>query len=137
MPVEAKPATPASARPAASEAPKARPTNWEVYPADRMPAGKSVTQEEAAKLASGDYSEKVLYLAGRFLVGAVQKDRAILWPGEKVGLVHVVVSYPLSIPPPAEGIWVDREAPRGFRITRIKHTSEGEVTIYVRDITVP
>ena len=150
MPTEAKKATPRPARPAGasettttSSSSKPRVTNWEVYPAEHMPAGKSLTEAEAAKLASGDYSEKVIYLVGRYLVGAVQKDRAILWPTDKLGPLHVVVSYPLSIPPPAEGTWVVREAPTGFRITRIKHTSPNpsasgnETTIYVREITLP
>ena len=138
MPEEAKPTTPAPASPAASAAPEKPRTrgNWEVYPANQMPAGKSLTEAEAAKLAPGDYSDKVLYLVGTFYVGAAEKDRAILWPGETVGPIHVVASYPLSIPTPQEGSRLVRESPRGFRITRIKRTSADEVTIYVRDITL-
>lgn len=135
MPVEAKPTTPRPA-PAAPEAPKPR-GNWEVYPADQMPPGKSLTQEEAAKLASGEYLDKKLYLVGNFFVAATHKDRAILRGGEKRGAINVVASYPLSIPAPQEGTTVVREEPRGFRITRVKRTSADEVTIYVRDITLP
>lgn len=143
MPVPSKPTkavTPIPVKPPASEpepAPKSRVTNWEVYPADQMPPGKSLTEPEAAKLAAGDYSEKVLYLIGTFYVAVAEKNRAILWPNQILGPVHVVVAYPLSIPAPEEGAKIVREAPRGYRITRIKHTSEKETTIYVREITVP
>ncbi len=136
LPVEAKPATPRPAQPSAPEAPKPR-SNWEVYPADHMPPGKSLTEAEAAKLPSGDYSEKPLYLVGSFVVAMVHKDRAILWPDVKRGPVSIVVSYPLAIPAPQEATRVVREAPRGYRITRIKRVSADEVTIYARDITVP
>jgi hypothetical protein len=132
MPVEAKPNTPKPAPPA----PKS-PGNWEVYPADKMPPGKSITQEEAVKLTSGEYLEKKLYLVGSFYVAATHKDRAILRGSEKRGLINVVASYPVSIPAPQEGATLVREEPRGFRITRVKRASADEVTIYVRDITLP
>jgi hypothetical protein len=102
-----------------------------------MPPGKSLTQEEAAKLAPGEYLEKKLYLVGSFYVAATHKDRVILRPGEKRGPINVVASYPVSIPAPQEGATLVREEPRGFRITRIKRASADEVTIYVRDITLP
>jgi len=144
MPVPAKPTkvvTPIPAKPSASEPenapPKSRVTNWEVYPAEQMPPGKSLTEPEAAKLASGDYSEKVLYLVGTFYVAVAEKSRAILWPNQTLGPVHVVVAYPLSIPAPEEGAKIVRDPPRGYRITRIKHTAGDETTIYVRNITVP
>jgi hypothetical protein len=134
LPVEAKPTTPRPAAPSAPEGPRPR-GNWEVYPADQMPAGKYVTEAEAAKMASGDYSEKKIYLTGNFYVAIAHKDRVILRSGEKGA--NVVASYPVSIPTPAEGIWLAREAPRGLRITRIKRPSEDEVTIYVREIVLP
>ena len=109
MPVEAKTATPRPAPPSAPEAPKPR-SNWEVYRTDHMPPGKSLTEAEAAKLPSGDYSEKPLYLVGNFVVAMVHKDRAILWPDVKRGPVSIVVSYPLSIPTPQEATRVVREA---------------------------
>lgn len=143
MPVPAKPTkvvTPIPAKPSTSEPeapPKSRVTNWEVYPAGQMPPGKNLTEPEAAKLAAGDYSEKVLYLVGTFYVAVAEKSRAILWPNQTLGPVHVVVAYPLSIPTPEEGAKIVRDAPRGYRITRVKHTAGDETTIYVRDITVP
>jgi hypothetical protein len=102
-----------------------------------MPHGKILTETEAAKLASGDYTEKPLYLVGSFYVAVSQKDRAILWPEDKTGPLHIVASYPISIPPPKEGSRVTREAPRGYRITRIKHPTPEETTIYVREIALP
>ena len=136
MPVEAKPATPVPAKSSEPEAPKPR-ANWEVYTADHVPPGKNLTDAEAAKLEPGDYLErKPLYLVGSFYVVVAEKGRAILWPGEKLGPIRVVVSYPLPIPTPAEGARLVREAPRGFRITKIKRASVDDVTIYVRDITL-
>jgi len=102
-----------------------------------MPLGKNLTETEAAKLSSGDYSEKTLYLVGSFYVSVSQKDRAIMWPDDKTGPIHIVVSYPLSVSAPTEGSRVNREAPRGFRITRIKHPTPEETTIYVREISLP
>ncbi len=148
MPVEARPtkaATPIPAKssnsdsepPAGPSSSKSHSNNWEVYPADRMPPGKSLTEAEAAKLTSGDYSEKTMYLVGSFYVAVSQKERAILWPEDKTGPIHIVASFPVSVPPPKEGSRVNREAPRGYRITRIKHPTPEETTIYVREIALP
>lgn len=111
--------------------------NWTIFPAGQMPAGTNVTEEEAVKLVG--FENQVLYLVGTFPVALQGKTRVIMRtiPEGTPGSVRVVVDYPPSIPLPAAGTKVVRDATRGFLIMQVIRDAGGWVTIYARDITQP
>ena len=120
--------------------PKATPpVDWPVYPAGKMPFGKIMTQAEAAKYPNRGEFKEVRYLVGTFTVTSTGKDRAVLRAHDDLTgpEIRVLVMYPPAIPVPAEGTKVVRDETRGFLITDVRRGNNGQVTIYVRDITIP
>jgi hypothetical protein len=111
--------------------------DWRVYPAKQMPPGTNVTEADVARFADGGDVRQVLYLVGTFTVTARAEDRVVLRSNGKVAPIRVVAVYPPSIPTPAEGATLIRDETRGFLITDIRRGGDGQITVYVRDITTP
>ena len=113
--------------------------DWPVFEPRQLPPGRFVTEAEAATLAdAGDFRE-VLYLIGTFRVTAGTRggNRVILRSDGKVASIRVVADYPPSIPTPAEGTKVIRDKSRCFLITDIRRGRDGQITVYVRAVTLP
>lgn len=111
--------------------------DWKIFPVEEMPSGEPITETEAAKLANGGYAGRVLYLTGNFVVTAAATDRVVLRSEANPGSIRIVAVYPPSITTPTEGARIVRDKTRGFPITDIRRGGDGQVTIYVRDITRP
>ncbi len=111
--------------------------DWQVYPPSGMPSGTNVTEGDAASLTERELSAQAHYLMGTFRVTARAEDRVVLRTDGKEGGARVVALYPPSIPTPAEGEKVVRDATCGFRIIDIRRGGDGQLTIYVRNITRP
>lgn len=118
---------------------------WRTYGPGQQPAGRTVTPGEASALAErGDIGER-LYLRGSFVVTASRENHAVLRaqgatgdptkPG--TGSARIMVEYPPSAAPPPEGATFARDDQRGFEIRDVRRGADGQITIFVREITVP
>lgn len=126
---------------AASPAPSTtQPTGtWKTYSGGKSPSGKSVTTEQATSL-QGRNDGAPVYLHGRFTVTAVGTNRAVLRQaggGEGKGQPRVIVEYPAGAVPPQQGGAVAREEGRGFEIREVRRTPDGQVNIFVREVSSP
>ncbi len=120
--------TPAAAVPAAGQ--------WNVYQPGRMPRGRLLDLDAARNLA-GASSEGVQYLAGDFQVSASGSNRAVLRGQRGQENVRVIVDFPGGSAPPAEGEALSRDAQRPFQITNVEQGPDGQINVYVREITRP
>jgi hypothetical protein len=83
-----------------------------------------------------------LYLRGDFTVTAAVGTSAVLRSASTdpsgaatAGNTRVVVQYPAGNRPPEQGDRVNRGGDRPFLITNIRQTPDGQVNIYVREVT--
>jgi hypothetical protein len=112
---------------------------WKTYAAGRQPNGKSVSAEQALAL-QGRNDGTPNYLRGRFVVTAVDRNRAVMRqesPDQKAPPARVIVEYPPGALPPSQGSAVSREDGRGFEIREVRRGADGQVNIFVREVIAP
>lgn len=120
--------------------------SWRTYPAGQMPRGRVMDPQEAAPLAERGVGGERLYLRGQFVVTASGENRAVLRsqggaltnllkPGS--GSTRVIVEYPAGLTPPAEGVTFSRDENRPFQVTDVRRGADGQINVYVREITTP
>ncbi len=124
---------------AAAPAPSVtQPTgNWKTYGAGTQPSGKSVTADQATSL-QGRNDGAPMYLHGQFTVTAAGNNRAVLRQasgGDGKNQARVIVEYPAGAVPPRQGSSVARSDGRGFEIREVRRTPDGQVNIYVREVS--
>lgn len=113
--------------------------SWKTYGAGGQPSGKSVTTEQATSL-QGRNDGSPLYLHGQFTVTAAGNNRAVLRQasgGDGKNQARVIVEYPAGAVPPRQGASVARSDGRGFEIREVRRTPDGQVNIYVREVSAP
>lgn len=115
---------------------------WQTYKPGQMPRGKLVGVNDARGLASADIGAQPLYLQGDFTVTAAVGNSAVLrtTTSDPNGAAtsantRVVVQFPSGNRPPDQGSTVSRKGDRPFLITNIRQTPDGQVNIYVREVT--
>jgi hypothetical protein len=101
-----------------------------------MPRGRLLDIDTARDLPAESTGD-VQYLAGDFQVSASGKNRAVLRGSGGQQNVRVIVDFPGNAAPPAEGETVQRNAQRPFQITNVERGPDGQVNVYVREITRP
>ncbi|MHA3774706.1 hypothetical protein ACXR0O_24550 [Verrucomicrobiota bacterium sgz303538] len=117
--------------------------SWRTYGPGQQPSGRTMSPSEASALADrGDLGER-LYLRGSFVVTASGENRAVLRsqgasgdptkPGS--GAARIIVEYPASAAPPPEGATFARDDSRGFEIRDVRRGADGQINIYVREVT--
>lgn len=124
--------------------PSSSGNSWRTYPAGKVPPGRSVTPVEAASLPDQGLAGDRIYLRGQFLVTAAGDSRAVLRPQagpeakrSLISATRVIVEYPSGALPPAEGSSVERDEARPFEIRDIRKGADGQINVYVREITAP
>ncbi len=157
-------ATPAPAAPAATPPPKESPSgvplksffgsapapgtgagganSWRTYAPGKQPAGRTVTASEASDLAERGETGEKLYLRGNFVVTASGESRAVLRaqsgggePASGGPPARVIVEFPSSVAPPAEGSTFARDETRAFEVRDVRRGADGQLNIYVREVT--
>ncbi len=115
---------------------------WQTYKPGQMPRGKLVGVSDARGLASADIGAEPLYLHGDFTVTAAVGNSAVLRTAGNdpngattTANTRVVVQFPSGNRPPDQGSSVTRHGDRPFLITNIRQTPDGQVNIYVREVT--
>jgi hypothetical protein len=131
-------------RPAPGTMPPSAGATWRTYPAGQAPAARAITPSEATSLAGrGDLGERI-YLRGEFRVTASGENRAVLRDraaGSDAAnpsgaeSVRVIVEYPAGAVPPSENATFSRDQNRPFEIRDVRRGGDGQVNIYVREIT--
>jgi hypothetical protein len=119
---------------------------WKTYAPGQMPRGRLVEPAELAQIAERGVGSERLYLGGSFTVTASGENRAVLRtqgnavtnllkPGS--GAVRVMVEYPQGERPPSEGTSFARNDMRPFQITDVRKGADGQINVYVREVTTP
>ena len=123
--------------------------SWRTYAPGQMPRGRVIEPSDAAPLADSGLGGERLYLRGNFVVTASEENRAVLRPQGGVlsgltnlikpgaGATRVIVEYPAGLQPPVEGSTFARDESRPFMITDVRRGADGQINLYVREITTP
>lgn len=121
--------------------------SWRTYPPGRMPRGRLVTLSEADDLAERGTGGERLYLRGNFVVTATGDNRAVLRSSSRIGNViesvtqqpgtRVIVEFPAGASIPGERSQVSRDEMRPFEIRDVQRGNDGQINIFVREVTAP
>ncbi|HEX4086520.1 MAG TPA: hypothetical protein VHY22_16520 [Chthoniobacteraceae bacterium] len=118
--------------------------SWRTYAPGQMPRGRVIQPAQAAPLAESGMGGERLYLRGNFVVTASEENRAVLRPQgtgiaaflkPSAGATRVIVQYPAGVQPPVEGSTFSRDDARPFLITDVRRGADGQINLYVREIT--
>jgi hypothetical protein len=118
--------------------------SWRTYAPGQMPRGRVIEPADAAPLADSGMGGERLYLRGNFVVTASEENRAVLRPQSGglssllkpgTGGTRVIVEYPAGIEPPPKGATFARDESRPFMITDVRRGADGQINLYVREIT--
>ncbi len=143
---QTSPARPSSS-PAVTSAPA--PTSsggraaWQTYAPGKAPTGRQLKISDVASLGDrGAADREPLYLNGRFVVSVVMSNPdtgdsgAVLRPPDNPS-VRIIAKYPPGHVLPSEGAQVDRDERRPYQITDVRRGADGQLNIWVREITDP
>jgi hypothetical protein len=127
----------ASASPAAGN----RIGTWQLFKPGLMPRGKLFDVNQTAELADKGIGTDPIYLKGEFTVTAARENRAVLRPKTESSnapgaSIRVIVEFPRGGNVPKEGDPIARLNDRPFQIEDVRKGADGQVNIYVREITV-
>jgi hypothetical protein len=116
--------------------------SWQTYRPGQMPRGHLMDVAQTSELADRGIGNETLYLRGDFTVTAARENRAVLRPRQSLadrvlnrGNARVIVEYPRGFPTPREGESFQRGPERPFQIVDIRKGADGELNIYVREVT--
>jgi hypothetical protein len=119
--------------------------NWPTYAPGQMPRGRLANVPDMSELASRGVGGERIYLQGSFVVTASGQDRAVLRSQaalpENLGIggrssnTRIIVQFPSGSRPPSEGSTLSRDSRRPFLVTEVRKTSDGQVNVYVREVT--
>ncbi|HEY5741918.1 MAG TPA: hypothetical protein VIS99_05195 [Terrimicrobiaceae bacterium] len=119
--------------------------NWPTYSPGQMPRGRLANVPDMSELASRGVSGERIYLQGSFVVTASGQNRAVLRSqaalSENLGIggrssnTRIIVEFPSGSRPPSEGSTLSRDSRRPFLVTEVRRTSDGQVNVYVREVT--
>ena len=118
---------------------------WPTYAPGQMPRGRLANVPDMADLASRGVAGERIYLQGSFVVTASGQNRAVLRSQaalpENLGIggrssnTRIIVEFPSGSRPPSEGSTLSRDSRRPFLVTEVRRTSDGQVNVYVREVT--
>jgi hypothetical protein len=121
--------------------------SWTTYRPGQMPRGRLVSVTDANDLADRGLGGEKLYLQGRFVVTAAGESRAVLRSQGGVILnalgkpasapTRIIVEFPAGSQPPDEGSSVARDDLRPFEVRDVRRGTDGQINIYVREVTTP
>ena len=110
-----------------------------------MPRGRLANVPDMSDLAGRGVGGERIYLQGSFVVTASGQDRAVLRSQaalpENLGIggrssnTRIIVEFPSGSRPPSEGSTLSRDSRRPFLVTEVRKTSDGQVNVYVREVT--
>jgi hypothetical protein len=115
---------------------------WQTYRPGQMPRGRLLDVDQTADLASKGVGSETIYLRGDFTVTAARDNRAVLRPRQSLtdrvlnrGNARIIAEFPRGVPAPREGESFQRAPDRPFQIVDVRRGADGQVNIYVREVT--
>src|SRR3984893_742386 len=115
---------------------------WQTYRPGLMPRGRLLDVDQSTELADKGIGHATIYLRGDFTVTAARDNRAVLRPHQSLadhvlnrGNARIIVEYPRGTPTPREGETFQRATDRPFQIVDVRRGADGQVNIYVREVT--
>jgi len=127
--------TNAVAAPATIAATAAPSKQWTLHNPGQMPRGRLVDMDGARD--ANDGSQGRTYLRGDFRVTAAGPGRAVLRGTSGGRNARVIADFPDGTVVPTEGEAFSRDGQRPFEITSVEEGPDGQVNIYVREVTRP
>ena len=109
---------------------------WTLHSPGQMPRGRLVDMDGARDQVASGEREKT-YLRGDFKVTAAGPGRAVLRGTAGGRNARVIVDFPDGAAVPTEGETFSRDNQRPFEITSVEKGDDGQVNIYVREVTRP
>jgi hypothetical protein len=121
-----------------------RAEEWQTYRPGQMPRGRLLDVDQTTDLADRGIGNNTMYLRGDFTVTAARDNRVVLRPRQSLadhvlnrGNARIIVEYPRGLPVPREGETFQRAIDRPFQIVDVRRGADGQVNIYVREVTSP
>lgn len=115
---------------------------WPTYRPGQMPRGRLLDVQQTSELVERGLGSEPMYLRGDFSVTAARENRAVLRPRQSLaervlgrGNARIIVEYPRGLVAPAEGESFQRDAERPFQVVDVRRGADGQVNIYVREVT--
>jgi hypothetical protein len=113
-------------------------SSWKTFPPGQMPRGRVVNLEEMPTIAERGMGQERLYLPGQFTVTASGENRAVLRSaGGAAGRARIIAEFPAGADMPTEGEHLGRGTDRPFQIMDVRRGADGQINIYVREVTRP
>jgi hypothetical protein len=119
-----------------------RVESWQTYRPGLMPRGRLLDVDQTTDLADKGIGNTTIYLRGDFTVTAARDNRAVLRPHLSLadhvlnrGNARIIVEYPRGVATPREGESFQRATDRPFQIVDVRRGADGQVNIYVREVT--
>jgi hypothetical protein len=113
-----------------------RVATWQTYRPGQFPRGRLIDVEQSSVLLDQGIGTDPVYLRGEFTVTASRENRAVLRLKQTGSEnARIIVEYPKGLPVPQEGETVQRAADRPFQVVDVRRGADGQVNIYVREIT--
>src|SRR6201987_914916 len=115
--------------------------SWQLFKPGLMPRGRLLDVSQTSELADKGIGTEPIYLKGEFTVTAARENRAVLRPKSESSnapgaSIRIIVEFPKGGNVPKEGDPVARLNDRPFQIEDVRKGADGQVNIYVREITV-
>jgi hypothetical protein len=115
--------------------------SWQLFKPGLMPRGRLLDVSQTAELADKGIGTDAIYLKGEFTVTASRENRAVLRPKAESGnapgaSIRIIVEFPRGGNVPKEGDAIARLNDRPFQIEDVRKGADGQVNIYVREVTV-
>ena len=118
---------------------------WPLYEPGRMPRGRLLRIQDMPELADRGLGGERIYLQGNFVVTASGPRRAVLRNESAIsetlgisgrtGNIRIIAEFPAGARPPTEGTTFGRDSMRPFQITEVRTGADGQVNVFVREIT--
>jgi hypothetical protein len=115
---------------------------WQTYRPGQMPRGRLIEVDQSTDLVDKGIGNGTIYLRGDFTVTAARDNRAVLRPRQSLadhvlnrGSARIIVEFPRGVPTPREGDSFQRGTDRPFQIEDVRRGADGQVNIYVREVT--
>ena len=113
-----------------------RVETWPTYRPGQMPRGRLLDVTQGQDLADHGLGDNPVYLRGDFTVTAARENRAVLRSRQMDhDNTRVIVEYPKGLTVPKEGDNFQRDAQRPFQVVDVRRGTDGQLNIYVREIT--
>jgi hypothetical protein len=121
--------------------------SWPVYAPGQMPRGRLLSVKDISDSGGARVGGDRVYLQGNFVVtgsgpeGAVLRTQGAITDaiglGGRSDKVRVIVKFPPGMRPPAKDATFSRDSRRPFQITEVSDSADGQINVYVREVTRP